>query len=473
VTATILDPSPPSIARAAAALRAGRLVAFPTETVYGLGADAENPDAVRAIFAAKGRPADHPLIVHVARNADLRRWAREVPLQAQQLMAAFWPGPLTLILPRADSVPAVVAGGQDSIGVRCPSHPVAQALLAAFKNGQGGIAGPSANRFGHVSPTTAQHVIDEFGSSNESPLACVLDGGQSEVGIESTIIDLSRLETHGPVLLRPGRISAAQIAEVLGQLPALPDRAAPRVSGSLDAHYAPRTPLALADTGQLPELLQHLAARGRRFALMHYTVIKDPAALAAVKLTFIAAGISVIKPGTATVSAPEIEHERAVFAGQLPVPKGSRVSAETAVLLRAQWRRQLLTVGFTNGCFDLFHPGHVALLRETARQCDRLIVGLNSDASVRRLKGETRPVQNEEARAEILGAIGHVDLVVVFDEDTPLDLIARLEPDLLTKGADYRIEDIVGGDIVRQNGGRVLTIDLVPGHSSTRLINGR
>lgn len=187
----------------------------------------------------------------------------------------------------------------------------------------------------------------------------------------------------------------------------------------------------------------------------------------------IAAGISVLKLGTATVSAPEIEHERAVFAGQLPVPKGSRVPAETASLLRAQWRQQRLTVGFTNGCFDLFHPGHVALLRETARQCDRLIVGLNSDASVRRLKGETRPVQNEEARAEILGAIGHVDLVVVFDEDTPRDLIARLEPDLLTKGADYRIEDIVGGDIVRQLGGRVRTIDLVPGHSSTRLINRR
>jgi len=181
----------------------------------------------------------------------------------------------------------------------------------------------------------------------------------------------------------------------------------------------------------------------------------------------------VIKPGTSTVSAPEIEHERAVFAGQLPVAKGSRVTAETAVLLRAQWRRQRLSVGFTNGCFDLFHPGHVALLRETARQCDRLIVGLNSDASVRRLKGEKRPVQNEEARAEILGAMAHVDLVVVFEEDTPLDLIARLEPDLLTKGADYRIEDIVGGDLVRRNGGRVLTVDLVPGHSSTHLINKR
>ena len=261
---------------AATLLAEGKLVAFPTETVYGLGADAENPDAVRAIFAAKGRPADHPLIVHVGRNADLQRWAREVPLQAQQLIAAFWPGPLTLILPRAESVPAVVAGGQDSIGVRCPSHPVAQALLAVFKNGQGGIAGPSANRFGHVSPTTAQHVIDEFGApaaSGDSPLACVLDGGQSEVGIESTIIDLTRLETHGPVLLRPGRISAAQIAEVLGQAPSLPDQAAPRVSGSLDSHYAPRTPLALVHTEQLPELLQRLTMQGRRFALMHYSDI--------------------------------------------------------------------------------------------------------------------------------------------------------------------------------------------------------
>ena len=265
------------IRAAAALLEEGKLVAFPTETVYGLGADAENPDAVRAIFAAKGRPADHPLIVHVARSANLQHWAREVPLQAQQLINAFWPGPLTLILPRAQQVPALVAGGQDSIGLRCPSHPVAQALLAAFKHGQGGIAGPSANRFGHVSPTTAQHVIDEFGApsapgvSSDSPLACVLDGGQSDVGIESTIIDLSRLPTHGAVLLRPGRISAAQIAEVLGDMPAMPDRAAPRVSGSLDAHYAPNTPLALVATAQLSELMQRLSARGRRFALMYYT----------------------------------------------------------------------------------------------------------------------------------------------------------------------------------------------------------
>ena len=269
-----LHPDSKSILAAAVLLEEGKLVAFPTETVYGLGADAENPDAVRAIFAAKGRPADHPLIVHIARNADLQRWARDVSLQAQQLIDAFWPGPLTLILPRAPQVPAVVSGGQDSIGLRCPSHPISQALLAAFKHGQGGIAGPSANRFGHVSPTTAQHVIDEFGTpgaTGESPLACVLDGGQSDVGIESTIIDLSRPNTHGAVLLRPGRISAAQIAEVLGDMPATPDRTAPRVSGSLDAHYAPNTPLALVGTEQLPELMRSLSTRGRRFALMYYT----------------------------------------------------------------------------------------------------------------------------------------------------------------------------------------------------------
>lgn len=276
-----LHPDSESLRAAATLLAEGKLVAFPTETVYGLGADAENPEAVRAIFAAKGRPADHPLIVHIARNADLHRWAREVPSQAQQLIAAFWPGPLTLILPRAESVTDVVTGGQDSIGLRCPAHPVAQALLAVFKNGQGGIAGPSANRFGHVSPTTAQHVIDEFGSSEESPLACVLDGGQSEVGIESTIVDLSRLASHGPVLLRPGRISAAQIAEVLGQSPAVPDLAAPRVSGSLEAHYAPRTPLALVDSAQLPELLRRLTMRSRRFALMHYSDVAAQSGAAA------------------------------------------------------------------------------------------------------------------------------------------------------------------------------------------------
>ena len=212
------------IAAAARRLEQGELVAFPTETVYGLGADAENPQAVAKIYAAKGRPADHPVIVHLAPGADLSYWAAEIPDAAYKLVHAFWPGPLTLILKRAAHIPAAVSGGQDSVGLRCPAHPVAQALLSTFKGGKGGVAAPSANRFGHVSPTTAQHVIDEFGNGGESPLAVVLDGGQSEVGIESTILDLSRMATHGPVLLRPGSVTPQQIATVIGTMPATPDR---------------------------------------------------------------------------------------------------------------------------------------------------------------------------------------------------------------------------------------------------------
>ncbi len=260
-----------AIEHAARLLEQGKLVAFPTETVYGLGADASHPDAVAAIFAAKGRPSNHPVIVHVARDADLSRWTPHLPHEAQQLIDAFWPGPLTLILRRAPQVPAAVAGGQDTLGLRCPAHPVAQALLRAFRDGQGGLAAPSANRFGRVSPTTAQHVIDEFGAPGIGPLAAVLDGGHCEVGIESTIVDLSRLDTHGPVLLRPGHISAAQIAAVIGRMPALPDHAAPRVSGSLDAHYAPTTPVALVDRAALPSTMQQLQARGRSFALIAYS----------------------------------------------------------------------------------------------------------------------------------------------------------------------------------------------------------
>ncbi len=260
-----------AIRDAARLLEAGQLVAMPTETVYGLAADAGNPDAVAAIFAAKGRPSNHPVIVHVARDADLSRWASAIPSEAGKLIDAFWPGPLTLILPRASNVPAAVTGGQDSVGLRCPSHPVAQALLKEFRGGQGGIAAPSANRFGRVSPTTAQHVIDEFGAPGAGPLAAVLDGGQSEVGIESTIVDLTRLDTRGPVLLRPGRISAAQVEQVLGRALALPDAAAPRVSGSLDAHYAPHTPVALVESAALADVVERLRAKGRRVALMQWS----------------------------------------------------------------------------------------------------------------------------------------------------------------------------------------------------------
>ena len=215
---------PLEIIAAAQALEAGKLVAFPTETVYGLGADAENPQAVANIYAAKGRPSNHPVIVHIAPGADISYWAKEIPVEADKLMAAFWPGPLTFILKRADHIPAAVSGGQDTVGIRCPSHPVAIALLSAFKGGKGGVAAPSANKFGHVSPTMAAHVIEEFEQETQPGglIAQVLDGGQSEVGIESTIVDLSRLATHGPVLLRPGHISAEQLAAVLGVMPASP-----------------------------------------------------------------------------------------------------------------------------------------------------------------------------------------------------------------------------------------------------------
>lgn len=267
------------IEAAARALEAGRLVAFPTETVYGLGADAENPQAVAAIYAAKGRPQDHPVIVHVAPGAELDYWACDIPPAARQLAEAFWPGPLTMILKRAPGIPDAVSGGQDTVGIRCPSHPVAIRLLQAFKGGRGGVAAPSANKFGHVSPTTAQHVRDEF---RDEPGIAVLDGGQSQVGIESTIVDMSRLATHGPVLLRPGHISAEAIAAVIGELPARPDAAAPRASGTLESHYAPHTPVAMQDTATLQATLAGLHAAGRKVALIHYSAL--PATHAAVLL---------------------------------------------------------------------------------------------------------------------------------------------------------------------------------------------
>ncbi len=262
-----------AVAAAAAALETGALVAFPTETVYGLGADAENPRAVAAIYAAKGRPQDHPVIVHVAPGADLDYWVSDIPQQARQLAAAFWPGPLTMILKRNSHIPDAVSGGQDTVGLRCPSHPVAVALLRAFKGGKGGLAAPSANKFGNVSPTTAQHVRDEFAGEvgQGKPVAAVLDGGSSQVGIESTILDLSRLATHGPVLLRPGHISAPQIAGVIGQLPCAPDQGAPRASGTLESHYAPRTPVAMLPTLELAVTLRKLEARGRKVALIAWS----------------------------------------------------------------------------------------------------------------------------------------------------------------------------------------------------------
>jgi L-threonylcarbamoyladenylate synthase len=230
---------------AARKLAEGDVVAFPTETVYGLGADATNPLAVARIFALKGRPAAHPLIMHIADPAALDAWATEIPDAARWLTARFWPGPLTLILKRSELVPDAVTGGQSTVGIRCPSHPMAQELLREFARiGSGAVAAPSANRFGHVSPTTAAHVRDEFG-----PGLTILDGGACQVGLESTIVDLSRGE---PVLLRPGGIPREDIARELGRK-SLPgrDADAPRASGTLAAHYAPRTALVLVNPGEL------------------------------------------------------------------------------------------------------------------------------------------------------------------------------------------------------------------------------
>jgi L-threonylcarbamoyladenylate synthase len=260
--------SAPTVQQAAQRLAEGGLVAFPTETVYGLGGDAENPEAIARIYAAKGRPSNHPVIVHVAPQANIDYWVRSVPEEARILIKAFWPGPLTLILPRADHIPPAVSGGQDSVGLRCPSHPVAQALLREFArlkpHGEGGVAAPSANKFGQVSPTQASHVRAEFSELSSEQLM-VLEGGRSEVGIESTIVDLSRLDQGvGPVLLRPGHISAAHIGQLLGVELGGPDQAAPRVSGSLKAHYAPRTPLALVPLDVLLRQVEELSRAGAR-----------------------------------------------------------------------------------------------------------------------------------------------------------------------------------------------------------------
>jgi L-threonylcarbamoyladenylate synthase len=298
----IESPTAVAIAEAAALLRAGELVGMPTETVYGLAADALDPAAVNKIFAAKGRPADHPLIVHLPSAEHLPQWAAAIPKDALALARAFWPGPLTLILKRTPDVPDEVTGGQDTVGVRVPAHPVALALLRAF---DGGLAAPSANRFGRISPTTAAHVQEELGER----VALILDGGACEVGIESTILDFSR---DVPEILRPGAIGPEDIARVIGRRPrvrgeALPEvdemaagqgraggasaaatrvvalaeatsgsvQSAPRVSGALAAHYAPRTPLRLVEPALLVDEAVALAGEGSRVTVLAHST-PDP-----------------------------------------------------------------------------------------------------------------------------------------------------------------------------------------------------
>ena len=268
----ILDgASPAAITQAVQVISAGQLLGLPTETVYGLAADAARPDAVARIFAAKGRPRNHPLIVHVADAAGVAHFARDVPGFAQRLMAAFWPGPLTLILPRRPDVGAATAGGQDSIGVRCPAHPVAQAVLQALALATPpvwGLSAPSANQFGRVSPTTAAHVAGEFGDS-----LLVLDGGPCGVGIESTIVDCTR---GAPVLLRPGTISRAQVEAACGQRlqgdAALGE--APRASGTLEAHYAPAAKVRLMHAKALQTSLDLLGAEAAHIAVYARTPLR-------------------------------------------------------------------------------------------------------------------------------------------------------------------------------------------------------
>jgi L-threonylcarbamoyladenylate synthase len=289
--------TPGAIAEAAALLRAGELVGMPTETVYGLAADALDSAAVKKIFVAKGRPADHPLIVHLPSAEHLPQWAAAIPKDVLALARAFWPGPLTLILKRTPEVPDEVTGGQDTVGVRVPSHPVALALLRAF---DGGLAAPSANRFGRISPTTAAHVHEELGER----VAMILDGGACEVGIESTILDFSR---DVPEILRPGAIGPEDIARVIGRWPRVRGEAqpeidataaeqgraelagggatgavasatadsAPRVSGALAAHYAPRTPLCLVEPALLVDEAVALAGEGSRVTVLAHSTA-DP-----------------------------------------------------------------------------------------------------------------------------------------------------------------------------------------------------
>jgi len=256
-----LDGSDPkAVEQAAALLAAGELVAFPTETVYGLGARADDDTAVAGIFRAKGRPADHPLIVHVGNAADAGHFAADLPPVARRLMAAFWPGPLTVIVPRAPGVAFAAAGGQGSVGLRSPAHPVAQALLdAARRLGVAGIAGPSANRFGRVSPTLAAHVESEFGSA-----LAVLDGGPCAVGIESSIVDCSRSR---PVLLRPGVLTRSRIEAAAGEPLQEPDAEAPRAPGTLESHYAPNAKLRLMSRPALADALRAIERGAPRLAV--------------------------------------------------------------------------------------------------------------------------------------------------------------------------------------------------------------
>jgi L-threonylcarbamoyladenylate synthase len=246
------------LATAVQALRDGEPVAFPTETVYGLGAHAAYPAALRRVFELKGRPTTHPLIVHIDNARYLTRWAREVPEAAARLAERFWPGPLTLVLPRAENVHRLITGGQDTVAVRVPAHPMAQQLLTAFG---GGIAAPSANRYGRISPTRAEHVREEFGAE----VRVVLDGGDCKLGLESTIVACLDGQVQ---LLRPGSVTLSQLEQVVGAVQTERSAHTARVPGSGGAHYAPVTPLSVVASDQLEQQVALLADAGMRVGVL-------------------------------------------------------------------------------------------------------------------------------------------------------------------------------------------------------------
>lgn len=266
-TSSTPSPSAEQIAAAAAILRRGGLVAFPTETVYGLGADATNEAAVRRIFAAKGRPEDHPVIVHLADLQDMHEWSFDIPKCALRLADCYWPGPLTMILKRSPKALDVVTGGQNTVGLRMPNHPVALALLKEFGRG---IAAPSANRFGRLSPTIAAHVRQELGDAVD----LILDGGPSQVGLESTIVDLSGDQA---VLLRPGAISVAQLEAVIGEYLGNSEQNQTRASGRLESHYAPQARLLVVEPLDLPAAMRRAEAAGQSFAVISDALVAKAA----------------------------------------------------------------------------------------------------------------------------------------------------------------------------------------------------
>jgi len=254
----VVRATPVELATAVQALRDGEPVAFPTETVYGLGAHAGYPAALRRIFELKGRPTTHPLIVHIDNARYLTRWAREVPEAAAKLAERFWPGPLTLVLPRAENVHRLVTGGQDTVAVRVPAHPMAQQLLTAFG---GGIAAPSANRYGRISPTRAEHVREEFGAE----VRVVLDGGDCKLGLESTIVACLDGQVQ---LLRPGSVTLSQLEQVVGEVQTHISAQTPRVPGSAGTHYAPVTPLSVVSSDQLEQQVALLTDAGVRVGVL-------------------------------------------------------------------------------------------------------------------------------------------------------------------------------------------------------------